>query len=81
MSKEMKELLKSQWTYILYDDNGKLLLSVVCGKVGLFDRNIYLNPEELSGYHSQGEEYIKDLAEVIRNKPSDFDERHVNIKY
>jgi len=77
----MKELLKSQWTYILYDDNGKLLLSVVCGKVGLFDRNIYLNPGELSSYHSQGEEYIKDLAEIIRNKPSDFDERHVNIKY
>ena len=49
----MKEILKKNWTYILYDDNGKLLLSVVCGSFGLFDRNIYLNQDEVTSYNEK----------------------------
>lgn len=75
----MKELEKKQWTYILYDDNGKFLFSVVCGSVGLFDRNIYLNAEEIEAYNMKGEVYLDTLAEQIRKNPDKFENRHVKI--
>lgn len=75
----MIELLKKQWTYILYDDSGKLLFSVVCGSVGLFDRNIYLNANEIKAYDMNGEIYLDTLAEQIRKNPDKFESRHVKI--
>lgn len=75
----MKELLKSRWNYILYEKEDKLLLSVVCGTVGLFDRNIYLTEDEIKHYELDGEAYITKLAREINSDPSKYEPRHVKI--
>lgn len=75
----MKELLNSRWNFILYEKEEKLLLSVVCGSVGLFDRNIYLTEEEESHFKLDGVSYIEKLAKDIRTDPSKYEIRHVKI--
>jgi hypothetical protein len=75
----MKELSKKKWTYILYEINGQLLFSVVCGTVALFDRNIYLNEEEIKIYNEKKDAFLDLLAEKIRNSPDKFEDRHIKI--
>lgn len=76
---DIKEIYRSQWNYIFYRDNDRYLLSVVCGTSGLFERNIYLNRDEADNYKNMGKEYIEELAKQIRNSPSDFQDRHVEL--
>jgi hypothetical protein len=73
----VKEILNSKWDYILYQKENKLLLSVVSGTVGLFDRNIYLTDQEGNSFESDGEVFIKKLAKDINNDPSKYESRHV----
>ena len=75
----MREILKSKWNYILYEVGSEFILSVMCGSVALYDRNIYLNEEEKKIYESKGQSYIEELANKIRNNPDDYLERHVKI--
>ena len=75
----MKEILRKNWTYILYEDNGQLLFSVVCGSVGLFDRNIILTEEEVLHYNKKKESYLDALSEQIRRNPERFQDRHVKL--
>lgn len=77
----MKQILEERWNYILIDDNGKLLLSVICGTVGLYDTNVYLNESELADYYREGEKYIKELAARIRYSPKSYNDRHVKIDF
>jgi hypothetical protein len=79
MDPKMKEILRSKWNYIIYEDNQKLLLSVVCCTVGLSDRNIYLIDTEIKNYKEKGEEYIKKLADKISNSPEKYTSRHVEL--
>ena len=75
----MKELLNSRWNYVLYETEGKLLLSVVCGTVGMFDRNIFLTDIERESFNLEGESYIEKFANEIRNDPSKHESRHVKL--
>lgn len=51
-------------------------LSVLCGKVGLFEINIVLSEEEKAEFYSQGEPYVEELAKAIQSSPSQFANRH-----
>ncbi len=75
----MKEIIRLQWTYILYEQNDRFLLSVVCGTVGIFETNIWLNETETEKYRKSGKEFIDGLAEQIRNAPSNYTDRHVDV--
>ena len=75
----MKQILKKQWEYILYEDSEQLLLSVVCGTIAMFDRNIFLSENEIQQYKEKGVIYINLLAEQIRNDPNKYKDRHVII--
>ncbi|WP_131725569.1 MULTISPECIES: hypothetical protein [unclassified Chryseobacterium] len=69
--------MKKNWEYILYKENQKYLLEVVCGGAAMFELKIELNIEEVNGYLSHGESYIDQLAEMIRNSPSQYLDRKI----
>lgn len=75
----MKKLMEESYSYILYEKDEELILSVLCGTVAMFDRTIVLNAEERSAFEKNGKEYIDSLAARIRFSPSSFDERHIDI--
>ncbi|MPS74729.1 MAG: hypothetical protein E2590_16470 [Chryseobacterium sp.] len=73
----MKTLIKKNWEYVLYKEEQKYLLEVVCGTSAIFEITIALNKEEVEGYLSDGEDYISQLAERIRNSPNQFSDRKI----
>lgn len=68
----MQILIKKNWEYILYKDDQKYLLEVVCGGAAIFELKITLNSKEIDDYLSHGQIYIDQLAEKIRNSPSQY---------
>ena len=72
----MKEIIKKNWEYTLFEKKDKMILSVLCGSVALFTVNIKLNESEKESFEKFGESYIDDLAEKVRTDPSDFQIRH-----
>jgi hypothetical protein len=71
--------VKKPWSYILYRIDGKYVLSVVCGTVALFDRNIPLNPEEVA-QALESSESLDALAAEIFNGGDEYRLRHINIR-
>ena len=77
---QLTEILNKDWTYKLYEVNGNYLLSVICGSVGLFDRNIVLNSDMTLDYKNNGIAVIDKMAEKIRYSPNDYEKEHVTIR-
>lgn len=74
----MKKLIEKTWSYILYQtDDNNLIFSVVCGTVGLYQRNIQLNEEEKAEFEKKGESYLEALAENIRQSADSYKPRHI----
>ncbi len=65
-------LEQKPWSYILYKDGKDLLLTVVCGKVGLYEVAFKLNEMEMRLYHQSGNKYIAALALKVKAQPNDF---------
>jgi hypothetical protein len=76
----VKEILQEPWSYALYQDGEQLLLSVLCGTIGLYERNVVLDPDELASYREQGQPFIAELAQRIRSTPSQYQDRHVELR-
>lgn len=73
----MKKLIEKTWSYILYQtDDNNLILSVVCGTVGLYDVNIQLNDEEKDKFEKDGTEFIDELALDVSSNPPKYRNRH-----
>lgn len=74
----MKKLVEKTWSYILYQtDDNNLIFSVVCGTVGLYQRNIQLNEQEKSEFEKQGQNYLDVLAEEVRQSADKYKSRHI----
>lgn len=73
----MKEILQEYYNYTLYENEGKLLLSVVCGTVAEFDLTIELNETEKLQFEREGQSFIAYLAGKIRYAPNDYVKRMV----
>ncbi len=71
----MQVLINKNWEYILYKENQRYLLEVVCGGAAVFELKIALNSEEIDNYLSHGEIYIDKLAEEIRNSAGKYLDR------
>ena len=65
MSDERLHVETWSWTLDRTDDG--LLLSVVCGTVGLYERSLLLTPEEVSTWGQSGPAGLEPLVEAIRN--------------
>lgn len=73
----MKELLKKDWQYILFEDDGDLLLKVICGSIAIFELNIKLNDLEKTNFQLLGEEYIDKLANEISSNYPKYQSRSI----
>jgi hypothetical protein len=58
----MKEIARKEYGYIFYEIDNKYLLSTLCGTVGLFTVDFFLNQNETKKYEEQGIEFINKLA-------------------
>ena len=65
----MIELIKKNWNYVLYKNQGEYILSVVCGTVGLYEIEVKLNSEQRLNYENEDEGFIDELAQKIRDNP------------
>ena len=78
----MKEIVKKNWQYVLYQtEQNKLVLSVVCGSVALYDVDIILNSEEEERFKNEGVKFLDELAAKINYNPSAFEDRKVKIQH
>ncbi len=69
----MKELLKKQWKYTLYvNEGGAYILTVICGTIGLYEVEHVLTNEQLLKYKNQGETFIDALANDISYTPKKY---------
>ncbi|MEL6562684.1 MAG: hypothetical protein AAFQ94_31235 [Bacteroidota bacterium] len=75
----MKELLKKDWQYILFEDEEDLLLKVICGSVAIFELNIKLNDLEKTNFQLLGEEYIDKLAHEISSNYTKYQSRSIPL--
>jgi len=73
----MKELLRSDYNYMLYQDGPRLLLSVACGTVAVFDITIALTAQETKYFQTQGEEFLVYLAGKVQYNPENYLERRI----
>jgi hypothetical protein len=71
----MKELLQEPWLYTLYANGERLILTVVCGTVAVYELSIELTNEEKQQFDSLGKAFIHSLALQISSRPSDFEAR------
>jgi|KBSMisStaDraftv2_1062788.scaffolds.fasta_scaffold99277_2 hypothetical protein len=70
---------QKKWVYTLYqDEHQALVLSVLCGGVGMYELNIPLSDED--GQRALNDEgFLDGLAEAIRTQPQNYAEKSVRI--
>jgi|JI8StandDraft_2_1071088.scaffolds.fasta_scaffold04777_2 hypothetical protein len=73
----MQKIIEKEYDYILYEDKGKYILSVLCGTIAVFDVTIMLNQEETAEYLQKGETFLDYFSSTIRSYPEDFFERRI----
>lgn len=73
----MKELIRDDWNYTLYEQEQGLLLSVVCGTVAIFEVNVLLNEDEIKHFQKDGKDFLQLLADTIRSNPDEYFQRKV----
>lgn len=71
----MKELLRKDWDYILYESKKGLILSVLAGTVAVFEVKVLLNDAEQAQYKADGTTYLTALAAEIRSNPKPYQDR------
>lgn len=62
-----EELHRESWSWTLDRTDSGLLLSVMCGTVGLYERSLLLTPEEVDAWEQSGPAGLEPLVEAIRN--------------
>ncbi len=71
----MKKIDASPWNYTLYEnEEGKLILSVLCGTSAMYDTVIKLDNDEIELY-SSGQ--ILEVAKKIRDNPKAYSARKI----
>jgi hypothetical protein len=67
-----------QHEYDLFEEaNGSLLISVLCGTIGLYEARVRLNAEEVDRYQREGVEFLDDFVARIRKEESKFKSRMI----
>lgn len=67
------KIVESTWDYLLEkDDNGDLIFEVVCGTVAIYTIAFRLNDEEVKGWESEGERFLRHLSYDVRDHPNNF---------
>ncbi|PPJ42862.1 hypothetical protein C0063_06330 [Pseudoxanthomonas sp. KAs_5_3] len=72
----MRVIAEESGSWMLFDNDGDLYLSVLCGTVGLYSVDLHLTPEESEQISCRGTVYAADLARLVRHNPTSYHERH-----
>jgi len=70
-AREVLADLTWDWTLFRAPD-GSLLLSVVCGSVGLYEVEVTLDDVQAADYERNGRQSIESLAAAVREHPAKF---------
>jgi hypothetical protein len=62
---------QKKWVYTLYETDKGLMLSVVCGGVGIFEVEVFLTSNDIISMNINPD-YLSELAEKIRDNPERF---------
>lgn len=73
----MKVVGEESWSWMLFDDDGVLVLSVVCGGVGVYDIAFQLNDSESGQVRADGFEAAAALAQAVRADVENYFARHL----
>jgi len=60
---------------MLFQDNKDYFLSVVCGSVGIFTRDIKFTQLDIDKYIETGQSFVDELSKKIRTNPSEYEDR------
>lgn len=78
---ELGEVLAiGRWDFRLFRLGDELVLSVLCGTVGLYEVDIALDADELARYLAQGVSGIRALIDDVRSRPSAYGHRQRRIR-
>ena len=76
---ELKKIEEKEWAYTLYAYKDNYILSVICGSVGLYDRNIFVDELIIKQLESDGVKVLDELASSIRNNPKKYSQEHIQL--
>ena len=76
----MRVLVSEPWSHdLIEEDNGRLVLIVVCGSVGLYELALELDDDERHEWQLSGANFVRGLAqrvsdgdEVLRGRCSSY---------
>ncbi|TAG92671.1 MAG: hypothetical protein EAZ20_02350 [Bacteroidetes bacterium] len=71
----MKEILKKDWEYVLYQNEESYFISVVCGTTAIYDVFFELSAQETKLFLEKGEDYIKTLANQVCGNSEEYIKR------
>lgn len=72
-----RKLHEEPWSWTLEEIDEGLLLTVLCGTVGLYEKAVLLEPDEIAAWSQHGPAGLEPLAEAIRyNAPTGTGLRH-----
>lgn len=77
----MEVIAEKTWDWMLFADGERLLLSVVCGGVGIYVIDFELTDDEAANFSCSGNSYIGQLAHKVRSTPDSFRTRRVSDLY
>ena len=72
-------LQSNAWVLYELEQPYRLVLSVLCGGVALYELNIELTHEEREEYMVAGAVVLEALADKVRTHPQRFQSRHVKV--
>ena len=74
----LEKLVEKRWTYILYNADGRYILSVVCGGVGLFELNLPLS--DADGVRALNDsDFLDRLAAEVSDDPDRYISQSISL--
>tara|TARA_Y100000782_G_scaffold20628_1_gene21930 strand:+ start:2738 stop:3022 length:285 start_codon:yes stop_codon:yes gene_type:complete len=71
---------EQSWSWLLFQNEKNMYLSVVCGSVGIFTVEIELTQAEIASFNAIGRTFIDELASGISFSPDSYLHRKSNFR-
>ena len=75
----MTVLVQEPWTWILYPDDDRRILSVFTGGVATWELAVELTPDEIAAWNGQGIAGLQHLVSGIQRTPAAYGDRRVAV--
>jgi hypothetical protein len=66
-------ILEEPWSFSFWEEeDGALVLEVLCGTVGMFEVRVRFSDEQRAAYAHEGEAFVRRLARAVNDAPDAF---------